>query len=61
VVSERKKANMMYGAIVGTVVGVAVFAATFSLNPSWGYLVFIPLAAAIGWATQYVKDENVDD
>jgi len=60
-VSERKKANMKYGAIIGTVVGVAVFAAAFSLNPSWGYLLFIPIAAAIGWGTQYVKDEETED
>ena len=57
-VSEKKKANMKYGAIVGVVVGVALFVATYSINNSLAYLIFIPIAAAMGWATQYVKDED---
>jgi len=60
-VSERKKTNMKYGAIIGAVVGVAVFAATFTANNNWAYLMFIPIAAAMGWATQYVKDEDIED
>ncbi|MCL2032557.1 MAG: hypothetical protein FWH45_01395 [Methanomassiliicoccaceae archaeon] len=60
-VSERKKTNMKYGAIIGAAVGVAIFALTYTLNPSWAYLMFIPLAAAMGWGIQYVKDENIDD
>jgi len=57
-VSEKKKANMKYGAIVGAVAGVAVFAMAFSVNSTLVYLIFIPFAAAIGWASQYVKDED---
>jgi hypothetical protein len=60
-VSARKKTNMKYGAIIGAVVGVAVFAATYTVNNSLVYLMFIPIAAAMGWATQYVKDEDVED
>ena len=52
---------MIYGAIIGGVVGVAVFAATFSANENWIYLMFIPIAAAMGLATQYVKDEDRED
>ncbi|MDR0309556.1 MAG: hypothetical protein LBH88_02205 [Candidatus Methanoplasma sp.] len=60
-VSEKKKRNMKHGAIIGAVVGVAVFAATYTVNNSLVYLIFIPLAALMGWATQYVKDEDVED
>ena len=59
-VSEKKKANMKYGVIIGAVVGVALFVATYSVNNSWAYLIFIPIAAAMGWATQYVKDEDAE-
>ncbi|MDR0508519.1 MAG: hypothetical protein LBG63_01650 [Candidatus Methanoplasma sp.] len=59
-VSEKKKANMKYGVIIGAVVGVALFIATYSVNNSWAYLIFIPIAAAMGWATQYVKDEDTE-
>ena len=52
---------MIYGAIIGGVVGVAVFAATFSANGNWIYLMFIPIAVAMGLATQYVKDEDRED
>jgi hypothetical protein len=54
-VSERKKTQMKYGAIIGAVVGIGIFALTFTLNPNWTYLIFIPIAAAMGWATQFVK------
>jgi len=60
-VSERKKTNMKYGAIIGAVVGVAIFAATFTVNNNWAYLMFIPIAAAMGWAMQYMKDENIEE
>ncbi|MCL2296481.1 MAG: hypothetical protein FWC29_05335 [Methanomassiliicoccaceae archaeon] len=59
-VSEKKKAHMKYGAIIGVVVGVALFVATYSINNSLAYLIFIPIAAAMGWATQYVKDEDTE-
>lgn len=59
-VSAKKKANMKYGAIIGAVVGVAVFGAAYSVNNTWAYLMFIPIAALMGWATQYVKDEDPD-
>lgn len=61
VVSERKKANMKYGAIIGAVVGVAIFAMTYTINNTLVYLMFIPIAAAMGWAIQYVRDEDVDE
>jgi len=57
-VSERKRTQMKYGAIIGAVVGVGVFAFAYTMNPSPAYLAFIPIAAAMGWATQYVKDED---
>jgi len=59
--SERKKTQMKYGAIIGAVVGVGVFAATYTMNPTLFYLAFIPIAAAMGWATQYVKDEEQEE
>lgn len=60
-VSMRKKTNMKYGLIIGAVVGVALFAMLYTLNNSWSYLLFIPLAAAMGYATQYVKDDEFED
>jgi hypothetical protein len=60
-VSERKKTNMKYGAIVGAVVGVAIFAMTYTMNNNLAYLLFIPLAAAMGWGIQYVKDEDTEE
>ncbi|MCL1811671.1 MAG: hypothetical protein FWG41_05605 [Methanomassiliicoccaceae archaeon] len=57
-VSERKKTQMKYGAIIGAAVGVGIFALTFTMNPNLAYIAFIPLAAAMGWATQYVKVEE---
>jgi hypothetical protein len=59
--SERKKKQMKYAAIIGAVVGVGIFIVTYSINPSLTYLIFIPIAAAMGWATQYVKLENPDE
>ncbi|MDL2241969.1 hypothetical protein LJB91_03585 [Bacteroidales bacterium OttesenSCG-928-L03] len=60
-VSAKKQANMKYGAIIGGVVGVALFAMLYTMNNSLAYLLFIPLAAAMGWATQYVKDEDPEE
>ncbi len=60
-VSMRKKTNMKYGFIIGAVVGVALFGVCYTINNSWSYLLFIPLAAAMGWATQYVRDDEFDD
>jgi len=60
-VSERKRKNMKYGAIIGAVVGVAIFVATYTVNNTLFYIIFIPIAAAMGWALQYVKDEDPDD
>jgi len=59
--SEKKKANMRYGAIIGTAVGVAIFAMTYTVNPTLFYIVFIPIAAAMGWAIQYVRDEDIEN
>lgn len=59
--SQRKKTNMKYGAIIGAVAGVALFAMLYTLNNSLMYLAFIPLAAAMGWATQYVKHEEPEE
>lgn len=59
--SEKKRANMKYGAIIGGVVGVAVFAMGYTVNPTLVYLIFIPIAAALGWAMVYVKDEDVEE
>jgi uncharacterized membrane protein YgaE (UPF0421/DUF939 family) len=59
-VSERKKTQMKYGAIIGAVVGVGIFALTYTLNPNLTYIIFIPIAAAMGWATQYVKDDDAE-
>jgi len=60
-VSDRKKTNMKHGAIIGAVVGVAIFALTYTLNNNFLYLIFIPIAAAMGWAMQYVKYEDPED
>jgi hypothetical protein len=56
--SERKRKNMKYGAILGAVVGVALFAMLYTMNNNLMYVMFIPIAAAMGWATQYVKLED---
>ncbi|MDR1954809.1 MAG: hypothetical protein LBP82_02515 [Candidatus Methanoplasma sp.] len=60
-VSQRKKTNMKYGAIIGAVVGVAIFVLTYTINNNPIYLIFIPIAAGMGWAMQYVKDEGPED
>jgi len=60
-VSEKKKANMKYGTIIGAIVGVAIFAMTYTINNNLIYLMFIPIAAAMGWALQYVRDEDIED
>jgi uncharacterized membrane protein YgaE (UPF0421/DUF939 family) len=59
--SEQKKRNMKHGAIIGAIVGVAVFAITYSMNESLVYLIFIPIAAAMGWAIPYTRVEDDDD
>ena len=58
--SERKRKNMKYGAIIGAVTGIALFAMLYTVNNNLMYVMFIPFAAAMGWATQYVKDEEDD-
>jgi len=57
-VSELKKTRMKQGAVIGAMVGVAIFVMTYMLNPSLIYLFFIPLAALMGVAMQYVKLEE---
>jgi len=59
--SELKKKRMRQGAIIGAVVGVAIFVMAYTMNPNLVYLFFIPMAALMGWAMQYVKDENPDE
>jgi len=56
--SERKRKNMKYGAILGAVVGVALFGMLYTMNNNLMYVMFIPIAAAMGWASQYVKLEE---
>jgi hypothetical protein len=59
--SERKRKNMKYGAIIGAVTGIALFFMLYSMNNNLAYVMFIPFAAAMGWATQYVRDEDEDE
>jgi len=59
-VSAYKRKQMRYGAIIGAAVGTGIFILAFLLNPSLIYAFFIPIGAAMGWATQYVKDEDFD-
>jgi len=59
--SEHKKASMKYGLIIGAAAGLFIFFAFYALNPSFVYLFFIPIAAAMGWASQYVRDEKDDE
>ena len=59
--SAKKKTNMKYGLVIGAIVGVAIFALVYTMNPSLIYLFFIPIAAAMGWAMQYVQDEDTGD
>jgi len=59
--SKRKKTNMKYGAIIGAVVGVALFAMLYTMVENISYIIFIPLTAAMGWTSQYVKDDDFDD
>jgi hypothetical protein len=59
--SERKRKNMKYGAILGAVTGIALFLMLYAMNNNLAYVIFIPFAAAMGWATQYVKDEEDED
>lgn len=56
--SPEKKKRMKYATIIGAVAGIAIFAACFTANNNPVYVIFIPLAAAMGWASQYVKDED---
>ena len=59
--SPRKKKNMLYAAIIGAVVGTALFAMLYTINNSVGYLVFIPLTSAMACASQYVKFEDPEE
>lgn len=57
-VSAEKKKRMKYGAIIGAVVGLAIFGVAFVMANSPVYIFFIPFGAAMGWASQYVKLEE---
>lgn len=59
--SPEKKRSMKYGTILGAVAGLMIFVIFYTLNGNPTYLVFIPFAAAMGWASQYVKDEDQED
>jgi len=58
---ERKRTNMKHGAIIGAAVGVAIFVMAFTMNPSWMHLIYIPIAAAMGWGIQYTRVDDPDD
>jgi uncharacterized protein (DUF58 family) len=51
---------MKHGAILGAAVGVALFAAFYSMSGSVGSILIIPIAAVMGYAMQYVRDEPDD-
>lgn len=56
--SERKRTNMRHGAILGAVVGVALFAMFYWMGGGVGSMLIIPFAAVMGFAMQYVKVEE---
>ncbi|MDR2845687.1 MAG: hypothetical protein LBV63_00230 [Candidatus Methanoplasma sp.] len=58
--SDIKKRNMRHGAILGTAVGVALFAMFYSVSGGIGSVLIIPFAAVMGYAMQYVRDEPED-
>jgi len=57
-VSEYKKKQMKYSAVIGAIVGVAIFGVMYSMIPSLVYLIFIPIASMMAAATYYMKEEN---
>jgi len=59
--SPQKRVRVRQGAILGLVVGVFIFIFFFLVAGKLFYLMFIPIACAMGAAVQYVKDENEED
>ncbi|MDR3282790.1 MAG: hypothetical protein LBS92_04175 [Candidatus Methanoplasma sp.] len=49
---------MRHGAILGAVVGVALFAMFYWMGGGVGSMLIIPFAAVMGFAMQYVKVEE---
>jgi hypothetical protein len=60
-ISKEKKTNMKYGAAIGAVAGLAIFVAFYTMNPTVAYLFFIPFGALMGYASQYVKDDEEEE
>lgn len=58
--SDIKKRNMKHGAILGAVVGAALFGMFYTMSGNWSTAVIIPFAAIMGYAMQYVRDEPDD-
>lgn len=59
--SPQKRVRVRQGAILGLVVGIFIFIFFFLVAGKVFYLIFIPLACAMGAAVQYVKDDATDD
>jgi len=59
--SPSKKIHVKQAAILGLIVGVFLFIFFYLANPSLMYLVFVPLASAMGAAAEYVRKEPEDD
>ncbi|MDR3206298.1 MAG: hypothetical protein LBT41_04305 [Candidatus Methanoplasma sp.] len=57
-VSERKRTNIKHGTILGAVVGTALFAMLYWLSGNIGTVLIIPFSAVMGYAMQYVRDEE---
>jgi hypothetical protein len=61
--SPLKTMRVKQGAILGFVVGIFLFIFFYLVNPASGimYMMFIPLAAGMGAAVQFVRDEDTED
>lgn len=60
-ISSYKKNRVKQAGILGLVVGVFLFIFFYLTNPDLIYLVFIPLAGAMGAAVEFVRDEPKED
>ncbi len=53
--SPYKKRKIEYAAVIGGVVGLAIFAFCWAAAHSWTYLIFIFFGAAIAASTEWVR------
>ncbi len=59
--SPEKRTRVRQGAIMGLIVGVFIFIFFFAVAQQWYYLMFIPIACAMGASVQFVKDDSAEE